>query len=128
MRAVPSATVWINVGIGHLGEGAVHFLTIQQRCRAVSRGAHERMAKPDARAELDQTRCLRGHGGLMPDAEPTHGAPQQGVIAARLGRSREEHPSRRDRKRLEPPLEPLLDPPGERHRVGQPKPERQLRR
>ena len=58
------------------------------------------MAKSDARAELDQPRCLGRRGGLVPDAEPTHGAPQQGVIAARLGRGREEHPPRLDRKRL----------------------------
>ena len=32
VRAVPGATVRIDVWIGHLGEGAVHVLTIQQRC------------------------------------------------------------------------------------------------
>ena len=97
VRAVPGAAVWIKVWIGHLGERAVHVLTIQQRRRSVGRRAHERMAKPDPSAELDQPRCLGGGGGLVPDAEPTHGAPQQRVIAARLGRGREEHPPRLDR-------------------------------
>jgi hypothetical protein len=98
VRAVPGA-VWIKVWISHLGEGAMYVLTIQKRRRSVSRGAHERMTKSDPSAELDQPRCLGHRGALVPDAEPTHGAPQQRVVAARLGRGREEHPPRLDRKR-----------------------------
>jgi hypothetical protein len=115
---VPGAAIGVNVGIGGLGEGAVHVLPLTDRGGPVGHRAHQRMSEPDPRTEVDQVRrCGRG-GSVGAEPEPTGGAPEQGGIAERFGRGRQEQEAGVGGQRPEPSKEALFDPTGQRHGFG----------
>ena len=123
---VPGAAVGIDLCVGDLRKGAVRALSLLKRRGLVGRRAHQRMAEPHARVELDQA-GLYGRGRRVgPDREPLCGSPEQRRLADRIGRRELQQSPCLDRKRVEPPPEALLDPPRERHRGGEPETARQL--
>ena len=81
MRAVPGAPVGIEPRIGHLRERVVRVLSLPRRGRPVRRRTHERMAKPHAPAELDQSGLDRRRRSLGPDPEPLGCSPHQHRLA-----------------------------------------------
>ena len=127
--AMPRPAVGVELRVGRLGQRAVHLRRSPRRRRAVGRRAHQRMPEPHPCAELDQPRRLGRRRRVAPDPEPLGRAPQQRRVADRLGRRRAAAAaacsagsgSSRRRKLCSIRL-------GERQRVGQPEPARQLRR
>jgi hypothetical protein len=53
LRAVPGAAIRIDVGIGGVGERAVHAPAVLRRASAVDRRTHERMTEAHLRAEIN---------------------------------------------------------------------------
>ena len=86
------------------------------------------MAKPHPGAELEQAGLGRRRGGVGRDREPLGGAPHEQRLPDGIGRRELQQAPGRDRKRVEPSPEALLDPPRERHRAREREPARQLRR
>lgn len=86
------------------------------------------MTEPHPGAEFDQPLRLGGCRRVGADAEPLGGPPQQGHVAHRLRRRRQQESLRFERKRLDPPEEALLDDARQRAGIGTPEPTRQLRR
>ena len=87
------------------------------------------MAKPHARAELEQARPR------PPASPPRCGSRAARLLATRatgspdrIGRRELQQAPGVGRQRVEPPPEALLDRPRERHPAGEPEPARQLRR
>ena len=108
---VPGAAVGIDLRIGDLRQRPMDVLSLLKRRRPVGRRAHQRMTKPHARAELDQSGVDRGGRRVRPDREPLRCSPHQHRVAGRIGRRKPEQAPRLGRKRVEPPPEALLDPP-----------------
>jgi hypothetical protein len=54
--AMPRTTIGIDVGIGRLGERAVHLLTVGDGRRLVDHRAQQGVPEPDMGAELDEPR------------------------------------------------------------------------
>ena len=109
VRAVPGAAIGIDVRIGRLRQHPVRALAILRGCRLVDRRAHERMAKPHPRADLEQTRLGRRRRGLGSEPEPLCGPPQHRRVADGLGRRDQQQLLRLRREHLEAPAEALLD-------------------
>ena len=86
------------------------------------------MAKPHSGAELEQAGLGCRRGGVGPDREPLGGSPHEQRVADGIGRRELQQAPGRDRKRVEPSPEALLDPARERHRAREREPARQLRR
>ena len=128
LRAVPGATIRIDVGIGGLRESAVHAPALLRRASTVDRRTHERMNEAHLRAENNQSRGCRRRGRVRADAEPGGRPPHQHGIACRLSRRDEEQEPRRRRERRQPLPEALLDPPRHRRGAGQREPARELGR
>ena len=57
--AMPCAAIRIGLGVGRLGQRAMHLLTFVHGCRPVHRRAHQRMAEAHPGAERDQLCRLR---------------------------------------------------------------------
>ena len=76
------------------------------------------MPEPDARAELDQARVLRGNHVVGADAQPAGGLRDHPRVTDGLGRRDEQGPLRLGRKRLHAAQEGLLDPAGQLTLVG----------
>ena len=70
VRAMPRAPVGIGVGIGRVGERAVHVAAVARGGAPVDRRAHQRMPEAHVRAELDQPGGLGRRGRVAADAEP----------------------------------------------------------
>ena len=128
LRAVPGAAIRIDVGIGGIGERAVHVPTVLRRASAVDRRTHERMTEAHLRAEFNQSHGGRRRGRVRPDAEPGGRPPHQHRIPCRLSRRDEKQESRRRRERRQPLPEALLDPRRHRRAAGQPQPACELGR
>ena len=126
VRKVPGAAIRIDIGIGGLGERAVDALALLRRCRGLDRRTDERMTEAHLRAEVDQSGVGRRRGRVRPDPERRGRPPHQHRIAHRLGRRDEQQQSCRRGQRRQPLGEALLDPPRQRHAVGQPEPAREL--
>ena len=114
VRVMPGAAIRIHLGIGRLGQRAVHLLALGHGRRPVHRRAHQRMAEAHAGAERDQLRHLGRRRRLGRDPEPLGRAPEQGHVADRLGRRGQQEPPRVGRERLEAAPEAPLDPPRQR--------------
>ena len=118
VRAMPRAPIGIGLGIGRLGEREVHLTAVRNGCRLVDRRAHQRVTEPHKGTEVDQPGGLGGSCGVRSEPEPVGRAPQQGRVAHRLGRGRQQQSPGVVRKRLEPAQEALLDPVRKRRDVG----------
>ena len=92
--AVPRAAIGVGVRIAHLGEDLVHPLPAAERRGPVDRRAHERMAEPDARPDLQQLRGLGGRERAGLDVEPPARAQDQRRVTQGLG-GRQQHQSLR---------------------------------
>ena len=111
---MPCAAIRIGLGVGRLGQRAMHLLAFGHGRRPVRRRAHQRMAEAHPGAERDQLRRLGRRDGVGPDPEPLGRAPQQRDVADRLGRRGEQQPLGLGRERFEAPQEALLDAAGQR--------------
>ena len=107
---------------------------VRRRC-AVRRRAHQGMAEPNARAEVDQPRVLGGNHGGAVDSQLRRGPRDHSRVANGLGRGDVKKPLRLRRKRSHAAQETLLDaarqPPslGQREaadKLGLSQPSRQL--
>jgi hypothetical protein len=126
--AVPGPAVRVRSGIGGLGQRAVHLLAVLRVRGAVGGRTHEGVVEPHPRTELDQSHGLgrRHRAHLYP--EPLGHPPEQRDVADRFGRRHEQQPSRRGGQGPDAAQEALLDPTGQRPRVGPDEPAGQLGR
>lgn len=107
---VPGAPVGVALGVGGVGEGAVHRPQVRGLGAAPDRRAHQRVPEPHRGAQLEQP---GGHGGrrrLGSDAQRAEGAPQQQLVADRLDRREQQQGTGVGGQRVDTPTEPLLDP------------------
>ena len=125
---MPDPAFGIEAWVDGIGERAVDGATLLRRRRPIDGGAHQRMAKGDARAELHQSVGLRRRRRVDADAEPRCRPPDELRLAGGLDRRREQQQPGRGRQLLDPPREALLDPVGHGQRARQAEPSSQLRR
>ena len=125
---MPGAAVGIGLGIGGLGQRLMDLLAVGHGGRPVCRRTQQRMTEPHPGTELDETRGQGGAGRVDPESESPGRAPQQGDVAERFGRRRQQEASRLGGQWLELPDEALLDPVRQRLEVRRAESARQLRR
>jgi hypothetical protein len=123
---VPGAAIRIDVGVGGLGQRAVHAPALLGPASPIDRRAHEGVAEAHLRAEGNQSQGSRRRGCVQPDTEPGGGPPHQHRVPERLSCRDEEQEPRRRRERRQPLPEALLDPRRHRWGTGQPEPAREL--
>ena len=111
LGTVPGPAVRIDLWVGDLCKGAVGVVPLLKRRGLVRRGADQRVAKPHARVDLDQSGLDGGRRGLGPDGEPLRRSPHQRRVADRVGGRDLQKAACLGRKPVEPPPEALLDPP-----------------
>lgn len=127
LRRDATTTVGVELPIGHLRQRKMHRLALLHRCRPVQSQAHQGMTKRDALADCQQTFCLGACRRRNSDAESLGHVPhQQGVADRFRGRDQQQQASLL-RKRPEPLLKAVLDPPRQRLRAQQSEPARQMR-
>ena len=127
LGAMPCSAIGIRLRICRLGQRAMCLPPVGRRRRPIDRRAHQRMPEPHARADLDQPGSLGRPDCVGSDPESLGSAPEQGDVAERLRRRREQQPLRLRRERLNPPEEALLDAVRQRC-AGEREPSRKLRR
>ena len=92
----------------------MHGAPLGIRRRPVDGGAHEWMAEPHARADLEQAGSRRRVERRPIDLELLRRAPHQRRVTERLGRRDQEQAPGIARQLVEPPQEALLDPARQR--------------
>jgi hypothetical protein len=111
---VPGPAVWVVVGVGSLGERAVHAVTIFGHSRPIGGRPNERMGELDAPAHDKQPGVHRGVDSRHVDLEGLGGRVEQDRITERLGGRREHEELRVGRESAEPSREAILDLGGNR--------------
>ena len=127
LRAMPAATVRVELRIGRFGERAVGGSAFGRGRAPVDGRAHQRVKERHAPARRQQLRLHRRRGRAGSDAEPLARAPQQRRVAERVGGGDQHQQARVGGKRFQALAEARLDPARER-RAGQDEAARELRR
>ncbi len=108
---MPGPAVRVDVPVCRLGQCEVHAPALIDRRGSVHRGANERMT--ERHRLLDREQPVRDVSRTSLDPEPLGCTPDEQRIADRLGGGDEQQAPRRVRKRLDSPLEALLEPGGQ---------------
>ena len=107
---VPGPPVRIVVGVGRVGERAVHEVAILGRSRAVCGRSDKWMRELDAPADREQPGVHRWVDSRHVDLEDLGRRMQEDRITERLGGRREHEKPRVARQSAEPSCEPVFDP------------------
>ena len=99
---MPGPSVRVALGVGGIGERAVHAVAVLGRRRAVGGGPDERMGELDTPADREQPGVHRGVDSCHVDLERLGGRVEQDGIPEWLGRRGEDEELRVGRKPAEP--------------------------
>ena len=125
---VPRPPIGIDRGVGRLRQHPVRIPPLLGRRRQVNGRAHQRVAKPHPRPDLEQPSRLRGLQRCGRHAERPSRPPQERRIAGRLRRRHQQQPPGALGQSIDPRQEALLNPAFQRQRPRQPEPAGQLSR
>ncbi len=82
---MPGAPIWVGLGVGSFGEGAVHAVAVVVGRRTVGGGSDEWMGELDTRPDLDQSGFHRRVGGRHVETEGLDGTTEEHSVAEGLG-------------------------------------------
>ena len=109
MRAMPRAAVGVQLGIGRVGERAVHRPSLLGPCACVDGRPQQRMMKRDAAVDGDQLGVLGPRSRIGGQTERPAGPPEKRRVPRRLGCGEQEQSLRVLRKVPDPAPEAGLD-------------------
>ena len=128
LRAVPGASIGIDVRIGGVGEGEMGLASLIGGGCPVHSRTRQRMTEHDTGAQVEQAVRSQRLRRRLGDLEPLRRARDEREIARRICRGEEQQAPAIRRDARESLGEVFLDPSGQRERCGQPEPTGELRR
>ena len=106
---MPGAPVRVDPRVGRVRQCRADAAAFVRSCGAVDGGAHQRMAEPDAGADLDQVGAGERLERRVGEPEASRGAPGERGIAGRVDRGHEQEPPAVGRERVKALHEAVLD-------------------